>query len=147
MVRGNVIHDIHQGLGGLKYPCVFAYGVRDENVDRPNIIDGNAMWSCGEAIQVVADAVVSNNLVLDSDWALATYGHEQVPLQRNLLMVNNTFYGSRLDLTFGKNAKPGAPAPSGIVFANNVIYRPGRAPVVSVDLPMGGGVTIRNNGV
>ena len=148
VVRDNVVHGILPGLNGYRFPCIFAYGVRDPRQHAPNIIEGNAVWDCGEGIQVVADAIVRNNLVLHSSWALATYYHQVVPRQRNLSIVNNTFFGSVLNLSFGKHAgEPPTrkPSPAGIVFANNAIYGLGIDPLVKIDLPLGGDIAIRGN--
>lgn len=55
VIRGNIIHD-------TRYPCILAYGSDGNPV---NLIARNLMWSCGDhGIQVAADAVVENNLVL-----------------------------------------------------------------------------------
>lgn len=155
IVRNNTIHGIGPAFEGVKYPCIFAYGTQDAHRHRPNIIEDNVVWNCGEAIQVVSDAVVRNNIVLNSQRALATYYHRQVPAQRNLHIVGNRFYGSRLDLQFGvqgsaKKQKPDAvlkPPPRNIVFADNLIAGPGLTPLVTVNLPLGGDITIMNNRV
>ncbi|NKB55541.1 MAG: hypothetical protein GKS00_04310 [Alphaproteobacteria bacterium] len=150
-VRNNVIHTIAPAFGNTKYPCIFAYGTLDRHQDRPNIIEGNRMWGCGEAIQIVSDAVVRNNTILDSQRGLATYYHKQVPVQRNLRIEKNTFFGTRVDLQFGRQSrKPGRvwkPPPQNIVFADNVIHGKGLKPLVTVDLPKGGGITIVDNAI
>ena len=87
VVRNNVIHTLLPAEDGYRYPCVFAYGGNDAHQDQPNIIERNTMWGCGEAIQVVSDARVRNNLILHSGWALATYYHQVVPVQRNVHIV------------------------------------------------------------
>ncbi len=51
VVRNNVIHDT---TIGRRYPCIFIYG----GGQGLNIVEGNVMWNCGEAIQVVSDAVI-----------------------------------------------------------------------------------------
>lgn len=154
IVRNNVIHTIHPAFEEVRYPGVFAYGTLDAQRDRPNLIEGNVIWGCGEAIQVVSDAVVRHNVVLNSQRALAVYYHRRVPAQRNLRITGNIFFGSRLDLQFGLQKEladdPNAvrkPPPVGIVFADNAIFGPGLRPLVTVDLPRGGGVTVRNNTV
>ena len=148
MVRGKVIHTILPGVDGMKFPCIFAYGTRAENAGSPNVIEGNAVWDFGEAIQVVSDVIVRNNLVLNSEQALAIYRHVQVPVQRNVRTLNNSYYGSPLELRFGW-ARPTAtrriPPPKGIVIANNAIYGPGIVPLVSINMPRGGDVIIARN--
>lgn len=154
IVRNNVIHTIFPALKGTKYPCIFAYGTLDAHQDRPNIIEGNLLWDCGEAIQVVSDAVVQNNIILNSQRGLAAYYHKQVPIQRNLRIEKNTFFGTRVDLQFGlqggnKN-NPDAvqkPPPKRIIFARNAIYGAGLKPLIIVNLPKGGEVTVLNNAV
>jgi hypothetical protein len=47
---------------GVRYPCIFDYG-DGRGLD---IVEGNAVWNCGEAIQVISDAIVSNNPILNS---------------------------------------------------------------------------------
>lgn len=150
VVRGNVIHTILPVTDAVRYPCIFAYGVRDRDIARPNVIEGNRLNGCGEAIQVVADAIVRDNLVLNSEAALATYYHAQVPVQRNLRIVRNTFFGSRLALEFGLNAdrwEPPRPPPVGIVFADNAIYGWGFDPLVTVNLPFGGDIALSGNAI
>jgi hypothetical protein len=46
-----------------------------------NVVEGNAMWNCGEAIQVISDAVVRNNLILST---ITAAPHAQVAQMRNL---------------------------------------------------------------
>ncbi len=116
---GNVIRDnvIHSTDIGTAYPCVFVYGVRDQDIDRPTVVERNAMWHCGEAIQVGADAVIRNNLVLDSMQGITAAGHAQVPQVRNVTIVNNTFAGHSLYVRWG--------SATNMVFANNAVYNPG----------------------
>jgi hypothetical protein len=106
-VRNNVIHTIFPAIKDIRYPCIFAYGTLDAQRDRPNVIEGNVLSGCGEAIQVVSDAIVRKNIVLSSQQALATYYHAQVPTQRNLRIEDNTFIGSPLKLEFGVQVAPG----------------------------------------
>jgi len=89
---GNVIRDnvIHDTTIGTRYPCIFVYG----GGAGLNIVEGNALWNCGEAIYAVADAVVQNNIVFSSDVGIATYPHVQVSQMQNLNIVNNTLYGN-----------------------------------------------------
>ena len=150
VVRGNVIHTILPGWKDIRFPCINASGVRDRDIAAPNLIEGNRLSGCGEAIQAIADAVIRDNLVVNSETALATYNHEQVPVQRNVHILNNTFYGTSVALEFGVNAGTGAarkPAPTGIVFSGNAVYGWGLRPLLTVNLPLGGDVTIRNNAV
>jgi hypothetical protein len=55
VIRDNVIHD-------TGYPCILLYGSGGGAV---NVVERNAMWGCGDhGIQVAADAIVRNNLIL-----------------------------------------------------------------------------------
>jgi len=111
-VRHNVIHDT---TIGRRYPCIFVYG----GGPGLNIVEDNVMWNCGEAIQVVSDAIVRNNIVLNSDVGILSAPHIQVPRMRNVTIVNNTLYGHRqcASLTWD-----GA---TSMVLANNALYCPG----------------------
>jgi hypothetical protein len=108
VVRDNVIHDTN-------YPCIILYGT--EGKER-NLVEGNAMWNCGEAgIQAAADVVIRNNVI----WAELGIGfrsqeHQEV-LPANLEFVHNTVVGvppcvklSEWDVSVG------------LVFANNAVY-------------------------
>lgn len=55
-------------------PCIFVYG----GGAGLNVVEGNAMWNCGEAIQVVSDTVVRNNLILNSTNGITAAPHAQV---------------------------------------------------------------------
>ena len=107
IIRNNVIHDAN-------YPCILAYGVTDANIDRPNIIEGNVVWNCGQGIVVIADAIVRNNIDIGT---LETQSHEQVPVMRNVTIVNNTVRGSMPLRGWG-----GGNIPASLSVANNVLY-------------------------
>lgn len=107
IIRDNVIHDAN-------FPCVLAYGVTDANLDRPNLIEGNVVWNCGQSIDVIADAIVRNNIVFGT---LETQTHSQVPVQRNVAIINNTVVGSVIFRGWG-----GSSVASSLTLANNVVY-------------------------
>jgi hypothetical protein len=136
IVRDNVIHDT---TIGKRFPCIFVYGVRDENVDSPNIVEGNVMWNCGEAIQVASDAVIRNNLVLNSDVGITASSHSAVPGKRNVTIVNNTFYGHADDCLYIRwnNAE-------NMLLANNAVYCPGGQAVNASGLS-GPTITVQSN--
>lgn len=137
IVRDNVIHDAN-------FPCILAYGVTDEFADRPNVIEGNVVWNCGQSIDVIADAIVRNNIVFGT---LETQNHVQVPVQRNVTIVNNTVvgnmplrgWGSSSDvstLRVANNAIYGGSIsnqPSGAVYSTNLQFAAG-TPDVFVDV-------------
>src|SRR5215470_3438794 len=84
-VRHNVIHDT---TIGRRFPCIFVYG----GGPGLNIVEDNVMWNCGEAIQAVSDAIVRNNIVLNSDVGILTAPHIQVRGMRNVTIANNALY-------------------------------------------------------
>ena len=111
VIRDNVIHDTNIGT---RYPCIFVYG----GGTSMNIVEGNAMWNCGEAIYTVSDAIVRNNIVMGSDTGIASYPHVQVAQMKNLTIVNNTVYGSGQCLQLGWSSVTNA------LLANNAVYCP-----------------------
>ena len=150
VVRNNDIHTIHPGRNAVRYPCINVSGAHARYAAHPNIVEGNRLRGCGEAIQAIADVHIIGNLILNSETGLATYYHELVPVQRNVRILGNTFFGTPVALQFGVNARKGGktkPAPTGIVFAGNAIYGWGFRPLVTVDLPLGGDIVVRNNAV
>ncbi len=108
VIRDNVIYDTH-------YPCILLYGT----VGNPeNIVDGNVMWNCGDSgIQVAADAVLQNNIILNSPAnGLNSQDHQGVTPQ-NIRFVHNTIVGGSPCLRLSNWAnKPG------MIFANNAVY-------------------------
>jgi Right handed beta helix region len=111
IVRNNVIHDNNIGT---RFPGIFVYG----GGTPANIVEGNAIWDSGEAIQVVSDAVIRNNLILNSDVGITAAPHVQVAQMRNVTIVNNTIYGHATGIRVRwTNA-------ANMVLANNAIYSP-----------------------
>ncbi len=132
IIRNNVIHDT---ISGTQYPCIFVYG----GGNGPNIVEGNAMWNCGEAIQVVSDAVVRNNLILNSlRTGITAAPHAQVSQVRNVTIVNNTIYGHPECLFIRWSGA------SNMVLANNAVYCPGRTAVNASGLT-DSTITVRSN--
>jgi hypothetical protein len=117
---GNIVRDnvIHTTTLGTRYPCIFVYG-GGAAATAVNVVEGNALWDCGEAIQVAADATIHNNLILDSDQGLTAAPHTQSPTVRNVIIANNTFYGHD---TCAYLRWSGA---TGVRFDNNAVYCPG----------------------
>ena len=126
IIRDNVIHDT---TIGTRYPCIFVYGGGPD----VNIVERNAMWNCGEAIQVVSDAVVRNNLILNSDVGITTAPHQQVSTMKNVSIVNNTLYGHGDCLYLRWSSA------TSMTLANNAIYCPAGSAVNAAGL---GGATI-----
>ncbi|HSE92492.1 MAG TPA: hypothetical protein VLF19_04230, partial [Methylomirabilota bacterium] len=96
---------------------------------------GNVMWNCGEAIQVVSDAVIQNNIILTSDVGITAAPHAQVNGVRNVTIVNNTLYGHDVCLSIGWSGATNA------ILANNAVYCPS-ATAVSASL---GSAVVRSN--
>jgi hypothetical protein len=131
-IRNNVIHDT---LTGTQYPCIFVYG----GGAGPNIVEGNAMWNCGEAIQVVSDAIVRNNVILNSAISgIRAAPHGAVPRMKNVTIVNNTIYGGPICLyvRWASAVK--------MVLANNAAYCAGTTAVDGEGLT-GATATVKSN--
>jgi len=111
-VRDNVIHDTNIGR---QYPGIFVYG----GGKGINIVEGNVIWNAGEGIQVVSDAVVRNNIILDcSVTGITAAPHAAVPHLRNVKIVNNTIVNHPLGVRIRWQKA------SDLLFANNAIYCP-----------------------
>lgn len=131
-VRNNVIHDT---INGMQYPCIFVYG----GGAGLNIVEGNAMWNCGEAVQVVSDAIIRNNLILNSVISgIAAGPHAVVPQMKNVTIVNNTIYGHPTCLDIGWSSA------TNMVLANNAVYCSGTTAVSASGLT-GSTITVTSN--
>lgn len=129
-IRNNVIHDTNIGR---QYPGIFVYG----GGSSPNIVEGNAIWNSGEAIQVVSDAIVRNNLLFNSSVAgITASSHSQVPQMKNVSIVNNTIYGNPEGIYVRWSGA------TNMVLANNAIYAPGGTAVNASGLT---GATVKSN--
>lgn len=131
VVRDNVIHDT---TIGTRYPCVFVYG----GGPAPNVVEGNALWHCGEAIQVVSDAMVRNNLILLSDVGITAAPHAQVGVMKDVSIVNNTIYGH------GKCLYVRWATAANMALANNAVYCPGASAVDAGGLT-GASISVSSN--
>jgi hypothetical protein len=112
-VRNNVIHDTNIGR---QYPGIFVYG----GGKGINIVEGNVIWNAGEGIQVVSDAIVRNNIILNcSVTGITAAPHAAVSRVRNVRIVNNTIVnhprGIRIRWAKATN----------MIFSNNAVYCPG----------------------
>lgn len=133
VVRDNVIHDTNIGT---HYPCIFVYGGAGVNV-----VEGNVVWNCGEGIQVVADALVQNNLIINcSLTGITASPHAANRRVRNVMIVNNTVVGHPKCL---QARWEGA---DNMVLANNAFYCGSGVAVDALGLD-GAGVTVRANAV
>lgn len=114
IVRDNVIHD-------TGYPGITLYDVAGNGA--PNLIERNIVWNSGDnGIQVTADAIVRNNIVLGAAASAFASNNVQGGSAANLIIANNTFL-----MPSGNGIKLNAVS-GGVTIANNAIYAPnGRA--------------------
>ena len=131
IVRDNVIHDT---ITGQEFPCIFVYGGA-----QPNLVEGNVLWNCGEAIQVVSDAIIRNNLILNSTITGITAGrHTQVATMKDVTIVNNTVFGHPACISVDWDTA------TNMTLANNAFYCAGETAVNGSGLTRAG-ITVRNN--
>jgi len=131
VIRNNVIHDTNIGR---QYPCIFVYG----GGNPANIVEGNAMWNCGEAIQVASDAIIRNNILLNSAVGVTAAPHAQVTQMRNVAILNNTIVGHRECFYIRWSGA------NNMTLANNAIYCP-KGTAVDASGLSGVGITVRSN--
>ncbi len=111
-VRNNVIHDTNIGR---QYPGIFVYG-GGEGI---NIVEGNVIWNAGEGIQVVSDAIVRNNIIINcSATGITATPHAAMPKVRNVRIVNNTIVNHPRGILIRWGGAPD------MVFSNNAVYCP-----------------------
>ncbi|MDX1436207.1 MAG: right-handed parallel beta-helix repeat-containing protein, partial [Anaerolineales bacterium] len=132
--HGNTIKDnvIHNTTIGTRYPCIFVYG----GGPAQNVVQGNALWNCGEAIQVVSDALVTDNLILNSDVGITAAPHAQVASMKDVTIAHNTIYGH------GECLYVRWAGTSNMQLANNAVYCPGTSAVDASGLA---GAEVKNN--
>lgn len=112
-IRDNVVHD-------TRYPGIITYGTVGNGA--PNIIEGNAIWNAGQddnSLQVAADAIVRNNIVLGSPIALQANQHAS---PSHISIVHNTIIASGDGIVVRDVSGP-------IVIANNAVYAEHGAPI------------------
>jgi hypothetical protein len=126
VIRDNVIYN-------MSYPGILVYGT---GANPANIVEGNVVWKCLEGISALADAVVRNNIVFNSNCGLCIYTHAQVSQRKNITAVNNTLYDNDSGVYYRWSG-------SNLILANNAIYSPGKTAVNSngVISSTGGAVT------
>lgn len=129
IIRDNVIHDTNIGMA---YPCITVYG----GGTTVNTVEGNVLWNCGEAIYAVSDAVLRNNIILNSDLGISSYSHEVVATRKNLTIINNTIYNHGTCLYLRMSGV------SGVTVANNAVYCGGSTAVDASGL---GGASVSSN--
>ncbi|HEX4480296.1 MAG TPA: right-handed parallel beta-helix repeat-containing protein [Rudaea sp.] len=110
IVRDNVIRDVN-------YPGITMYDVNGHGA--PNLIERNIIWNSHDSgIQITADAIVRNNIVLGAANNAFFSNNIDSGSANNLTIVNNTFLmpqgdGIRLNGVTGS-----------VLIANNAIYAP-----------------------
>jgi hypothetical protein len=114
IIRDNVIYN-------RPYPGILVYGT---GAHTANIIDGNVVWNCLEGISALADAIVRNNIVFNSNCGLCIYSHSQVSQRKNITAVHNTLYNNDVGIYYRWSG-------SNLILANNAVYSPGRTAVDS----------------
>ena len=155
IIRDNVIHNTN-------FPGIIVYGVEEQGAR--NIIERNVIWETEQnagvhGIQVAADAIVRNNIIINP----ANNGiHVQVhqgAVPGNLDIVNNTIILSSEDVgDFSHNnaleiaMPPGATYSGPILIANNALYPADHATntvntraIRHNDVLQGAGITFINN--
>jgi hypothetical protein len=110
IVRDNVIHDTN-------YPGITMYDVNGNGA--ANLIERNIIWNSNDAgIQVTADAIVRNNIVLSAANNAFFSNNIDGGSASNLTIANNTFFAPATD-GIRLNGVSGA-----VTIANNAIYAP-----------------------
>jgi len=110
---GNVVRD--NVICNTRYPGVLLYGTQG---GAPNVVERNALWNCGDSgIQAAADAIIRNNLILDSpEGGFTSHDHNGIR-PGHVVFVNNTIVGGSPALRLSDWANR-----PGMVLANNAIY-------------------------
>ena len=111
VVRDNVIYN-------TKYPGILLYGTMG---NARNVVERNALWNCGDSgIQAAADAVIRNNLILESPGnGFSSQDHNGVTPNR-IEFVNNSVVGGAPALRLSNWANK-----QGMILANNAVYSSG----------------------
>lgn len=108
VVRDNVVHD-------TKYPGILLYSTAGNGP--PNIIEGNIVWNSGDnTMQVAADAVIRNNIILGN----VSFQAHQSGTPSNLEFVHNTVISNGAGVEVRNVTGP-------VLIANNAVYAQGSA--------------------
>jgi len=131
VVRDNVIHDVN-------YPGVLVYG---SNGHERNVVERNVIWNSGDnGIQAAADAIVRNNIVLNSAGSnIASHDHQDA-IVGNLTIVHNTLISEYGRTGINISAPVGGVLSGPVVLANNAIYTTGSDLAI-----LAAGVTLAGN--
>jgi hypothetical protein len=108
IIRNNVVHDTN-------YPCILLYSTVGNGA--PNIVEGNIVWNSSDnTIQVAADAIIRNNIVLGN----VSFQTHQSGSPSNIEFVHNTVINSGRGVQVSNISGP-------VLIANNAVYAPGGA--------------------
>lgn len=108
IIRDNVIHD-------TKFPGIILYSTVGNGP--PNIIEGNVLWNVTDnTIQIAADAVVRNNIVLGN----ISFQTHQSGSPSNIVFVHNTVINDGSGISVRNVSGP-------VLIANNAIYSQNQA--------------------
>lgn len=108
IIRNNVIHDTY-------YPGIITYSTVGNGA--PNLIEGNVVWNVGDnTIQVAADAILRNNIVLGN----VAFQSHQAGSPSNIEFVHNTVISDGDGVAVRDVTGP-------VVIANNAVYAQGTA--------------------
>ena len=103
-IRNNVIHD-------TRFPGILTYSTVGNGP--PNVIEGNVVWNTSDsAIQVAADAVIRNNIVLG---APVSFQPHQAGVPSNIEFVHNTLVVPGTAVYVRNVSGP-------VLIANNAVY-------------------------
>ena len=108
IVRNNVIHDTN-------YPAILLYSTVGNGA--PNVVEGNVIWNSNDnTMQVAADAVIRNNIILGN----VSFQAHQAGTPSNLSFVHNTVISSGVAVDVRNVTGP-------VTIANNAVYAQGAA--------------------
>ncbi|HYR87803.1 MAG TPA: LamG-like jellyroll fold domain-containing protein, partial [Terriglobia bacterium] len=111
VIRDNVIYN-------RPYAGIFVYGTGSDPV---NIVDSNVIWNAQKGIYAVSDAIVRNNIVVNSGTGLSLDADAQVSQMKNVTAVNNTLYNNNDGIYMRWTSTA-----LNMALANNAIYSPGK---------------------
>jgi hypothetical protein len=125
---GNVVRD--NVIIGTQYPAVTLYGFPDGAGER-NLVEGNFIWGTGDnGVQVVGQAVVRNNVIIQSGASGIASKPSQGYAPHDLLIAHNTVLGAGDTCMRGNEWAAG----DGLVVVNNAFYCEGGT---AIKLPQG----------
>ena len=108
IVRNNVVHDTN-------YPGILLYSTVGNGA--PNIVEGNVVWNSNDnTIQIAADAIIQNNIILGN----VAFQSHQAGSPSNLQFIHNTVISPGNGVEVRNVTGP-------VTIANNAVYAQGTA--------------------